>query len=72
MLNLTSLFIASPSPTTPPPPGVGMKSNFGLARIDYDNFATHFCVYRVSFSRQITEMQDYLVSFEMLWQYYVI
>ena len=36
-----------------------MKSDFGIARVTYDNFPSSFCVYKVSFTRLVTDMEEW-------------
>lgn len=44
-----SLFCASGRPAT------GMRSDFGLGRVSRDNYRTGFCLYKLSFTREVTE-----------------
>ena len=39
--------------------GIGLKSDFGLARIDYPNYIDGFTIYKISLTRQVTEVEEY-------------
>jgi len=44
-----SLFCANGRPAT------GLRADFGLARITYDNYREGFCLYKMSFTREVTD-----------------
>lgn len=41
-------------------PAIAMKSDTGLARVTYQNFKDCFALYRISLTRQVTELNEYM------------